>query len=151
MCLDTVLFFSEEKYSATATVIEDAAICFLDKKFIYKAIEDQPSIALNLIHKLSRDMGAAETRNANMAQKNVRERLAELLLTLKRSYGTKEDRGWRLDIKLTREEIASMIGTASETVIRLITEFKEEKLIEQEAKVIYIIDEARLIEFANIN
>jgi CRP-like cAMP-binding protein len=143
--------FSSENYTATATAMEDTTICFLDKKFIFKAIQDQPSIALNIIQKLSREMGSAEAKNASMYQKNVRERLAELFLTLKKTYGVQEGNRTRLDIKLTREEIASMIGTASETVIRFITEFKDEGLIEQEGKTIYVINEEKLLEFANLN
>lgn len=143
--------FSCESYQASATALEDCTICFLDKKFILQAIEDEPSVALNIITQLSQEMGSAEARSAAMFQKNVRERLAELLLTFKISYGIKEGKRTRLDIKLTREEIASMIGTANETVIRFISEFKDEGILEQEGKVIYIIDDAKLMEFANIN
>lgn len=143
--------FCNEKFSATATVLEDAAICFIDKKFIYKAIAEKPSISLHLIEKLSRDMGKAEDRSTSMAQKNVRERLAELLLMLKSSYGIQENKRWKLDIKLTREEMASMIGTASETIIRFISEFRDEGLIEQEGKTIYLLNEEALIETANLS
>lgn len=142
--------FSNENYSATATTIEDAAICFIDKKFIYKAIQEQPTIALNLIQKLSREMGAAEAMSASMCQKNVRERLAELFLMLQKTYGIEEKGRIKLDIKLTREEIASMIGTANETVIRFISEFKEEGLIEQDGKTISIVNEKKLMDFANL-
>jgi CRP-like cAMP-binding protein len=143
--------FSNEKFTATATVLEDSAICFLDKKFIYRAIAQDPSISLRLIEKLSRDMGKAEDRSASMAQKSVRERLAELLLMLKNSYGIQEGKRWRLDIKLTREEMASMIGTANETIIRFISEFRDDNLIEQEGKIIYLLDEEGLLEIANLN
>ncbi len=142
--------FCNEKFTATATVIEDSAVCFIDKKFIYHAIEKDPSISLHLIEKLSRDMGKAEDRAASLAQKSVRERLAELLLMLKSSYGVQEKNRWRLDIKLTREEMASMIGTANETIIRFISEFRELGMIEQEGKIIYIVDENQLTETANL-
>ena len=142
--------FSDETYNATATILEDAAICFIDKKFIYKAVQNHPSIALQLIQKLSKEMGAAESMTASMSQKNVRERLAELFLMLKQTYGVKENGKIRLNIKLTRDEMASMIGTASETVIRFISEFKDEGIIDQEGKTIFIIDEDKLMEFANI-
>ncbi len=143
--------FSDESYTATATVIEDATICFIDKKFIYKCIQDEPSVALNLIQKLSREMGSAEAKAASMSQKNVRERLAELFLMLLKTYGVQEKNRTKLDIKLTREEIASMVGTANETVIRFISEFKDEGLIEQDGKTIYILDEKKLLEYANLN
>lgn len=142
--------FSKENYSATATVIEDAAICFLDKNYIYVALKKDPTIALNLIEKLSKDMGAAEARNASMSQKSARERLAELFLSFIKNYGHEEGGKIRLDIKLNRDEIASIVGTAHETIIRLISEFKDEGILEQEGKVIYILDQRKLLEFANL-
>lgn len=143
--------FSNESYNATATTLEDAVICFIDKKYIYQAIKENPSIALQIIQKLSVEMGSAESKTASMSQKNVRERLAELFLSLMKTHGIQEADRTRLDIKLTREEMASMIGTANETVIRFITEFKDEGLIEQEGKTIFVLDEKRLLEFANLN
>lgn len=142
--------FSKSNYSASATVLEDASICFLDKNYIYSVLKKNPSISLNLIEKLSHDMGAAEARNASMSQKNARERLAELLLNFMKSYGVEEKGRTKLDIRLNRDEIASIVGTAHETIIRLISEFKDEGILEQEGKTIYVINEAKLIEFANL-
>ena len=97
-------------------------------------------------------MGAAESRNASMSQKNARERLAELFLNFKKAYGKEEADGrCRLEIKLNRDEIASMVGTANETIIRLISEFREEGILEQDGKVMYIVDEEKLLEFANLD
>lgn len=144
--------FSKENYTATATVLEDAAICFLDKNYIFALIKSNPSIALKMIEKLSKDMGVAEARNASMSQKSARERLAELFLTFIKNYGHEGPDGRvRLDIKLNRDEIASLVGTAHETIIRLISEFKEEGILEQEGKVIFIKDEEKLLEFANLD
>lgn len=143
--------FSEQVYQATATAITDAKVCFYDKKYIQKLVKTEPSVSYNLISKLGRDLGDAEHRLSSFTQKNVRERLAELLLTLQEEFGTQvsdTDTRIRLDIKLTREEMASIVGTASETLIRFITEFKAEKLIEQEGKVIFLLNTDKLIEFA---
>ena len=143
--------FTGQYYSATATAIEDSVICFIDKKFILQEIANNPHISINIIQKLCRDLGAAEKKVASLFQKNVRERLAELLLSLKEDYGVPSaNQSWRLDIKLTREEMASMIGVANETLIRFMTEFKDEKLVSQEGKIIYILDERRLAEFADL-
>lgn len=143
--------FTEDNYAATATAMEDTEVCFIDKKFILSVISGNPTVAMNIINKLSRDMGLAESKLTSLHQKNVRERLAELLVSLKITHGSKEGNRIRIDIKLTREEMATMIGTANETLIRFMTEFKEAGIIEQEGKVIYITDEEELLNWANIN
>ncbi len=144
--------FTDQNYSATATALEETTVCFLDKKFIMKLLSEQPSISLNIISKLSRDMGAAENKLSSFHQKNVRERLAELLLVLKESHGTKnEDGTTSINLKLTREEMATMIGTANETLIRFISEFKDANLIDQVGKTIIIKNEEELLEWANIS
>ncbi len=143
--------FTEEHYTATATAIEDSEVCFIDKNFILKVINEKPSVSLNIINKLSTDMGKAESKLSSLHQKNVRERLAELLLVLSTSHGKKQEDGrTKIDLKLTREEMATMIGTANETLIRFISEFKDEKLIEQVGKTIIINNEEKLTEWANL-
>ncbi|CBW26269.1 putative FNR-family transcriptional regulator protein [Halobacteriovorax marinus SJ] len=143
--------FTEEHYTATATAIEDSEVCFIDKSFILKMINEKPSVSLNIINKLSVDMGKAETKLSSFHQKNVRERLAELLIVLSKSHGEAiSDGRIKLNLKLTREEMATMIGTANETLIRFISEFKDENLIEQDGKHIIIKDEEKLSEWANL-
>lgn len=141
--------FSEENYAYTATVIEEAVVCFMDKNYMIKLISQEPTIAINIIRKLSKEMSVVENQNAAMSHKNVRERLAELLITLQETYGVLEDNRTRINIKLTREEMASMIGTANETIIRFISEFKEEGILEQEGKIIYILDQKKLSSVAS--
>ncbi len=142
--------FTEKFFSATATVLEDSKICFIDKKYILKLVQENPSVAVNIIGRLSRDLGASENKVASLYQKNVRERLAELLLLLKESHGIQENERILLDIKLTREEMASIIGTAQETLIRFLSELKEDGFISQEGKKIFITNEEGLIETAAI-
>ncbi|WPU65072.1 Crp/Fnr family transcriptional regulator [Peredibacter starrii] len=143
--------FSDEAYAATATVLEDATVCFLEKKLIHNTLQMEPSVALKLIQKLSKAMGEAEDRGASMAQKTVKARMAELLLTLMKKHGVEDKGRTRLDIKLSREEMASMIGTANETVIRIMSDFKSDELIAQEGKVIYVLDEETLFAIAQDN
>ena len=143
--------FTSDFYKATATAMEDSKACFLDKSYIMSVIEKNPSVSLNIIEKLSRDMGAAENKSTVLHQKNVRERLAELLLILKESHGEKlDDNSIRITLKLTREEMATMVGTANETLIRYISEFRNEGLIRQEGKNIIIVNEEKMIEWANL-
>ena len=84
----------------------------------------------------------------NMVRKNVRERLAELLLTFRVKYGEKDKAGVKLKISLTREELAEIIGTSQESVIRLITEFKHDGRIAFHGRDIPLLDVPRLIETA---
>lgn len=142
---------TNDKNQNTATMIEDGSVCFIDRKFIKELIQKESSVSMNLIKKLSAEMTASENRNAAMSNKNVRERLADLLLSLKSNYGIKEDHRVRLDIKLTREEMASIVGTANETIIRFISEFKDEGILEQEGKVIFLLDESKLLQTANVS
>lgn len=140
--------FTEQFYKATATALDEAKVCFIDKKHILKMVQENPSVATNLLGKLGRDLGAAEQRIASFYQKNVRERLAEFLLLLKESHGVETEEGLLLDIKLTREEMASIIGTASETLIRFMSELKNEGLVKQSGKKIVVLDEEKLLAFS---
>lgn len=142
---------TDDKNQNTAIMIEDGSVCFIDRKFITELIQNETSVSINIIKKLSAEMTASENRNAAMSNKNVRERLADLLLSLKTSYGVREDHRVRLNIKLTREEMASIVGTANETIIRFISEFKDEGILEQEGKVIFLLDESKLLQSANVS
>lgn len=142
--------FSNDNYRATATALEDSDVCFIDKKFIQKLIEQNPSISLELIAQLTKAMGMVEDKVANFYQKNVRERLASLLLEFKDKYGVEEDGHIRLDIKLTREEMASIVGVATETLIRFMSEFKDEGAISQKGKTMFVESEEKLKELGNI-
>jgi CRP-like cAMP-binding protein len=132
--------FSNSPYTASATVIEEGTICFVSKDTIQSLIKMEPQLASEIISRLSKEMGAAEERLASMARKNVRERFAETLLLLKENFGVHQDNGVLLDIKLTREEMAQMVGAASENIIRLITDFKESGYLVQDKKYLILKD-----------
>jgi CRP-like cAMP-binding protein len=145
--------FSEGPYNASAVALEETVVAFYKKEFILALTNKHSSVALNLLSQLSSTTGETETKNATLVHKNARERLAGLLIQFIASYGVRETGATqfiRLHIKLTREEMACMIGTTIETLVRLMTEFKNERIIAEEGKVICILDEEKLIEFANV-
>jgi CRP-like cAMP-binding protein len=141
--------FGNKIYQASAITLENSHVIFFEQEFFFRVIKDNPPVAFNLLTELSQLAGLAEESVVSISHQSVRERLAGLLITLKESYGVQDAIGVRLDIKLTREDMASMIGTSIETIARLFTEFKEEKIVFQEAKVLFIVNEKKLIEFAN--
>jgi CRP/FNR family transcriptional regulator len=85
-----------------------------------------------------------------MAQKPVRERMAEALLFIRETYGLEND-DQTINVTLTREEIANLVGTATETAIRLLSEFKHDGIVELSGKKIKILNHPKLIQTANLH
>ena len=97
---------------------------------------------------LSHELGEAARVITDLAQKPVRERLAESLLLLKDTFELDDDKN--IQIKLSREELANIIGTATESVIRLLSEFKKDKLIDVDGRNIKLLNIPGLTRTANI-
>ena len=93
-------------------------------------------------------MGEANSFITDIAQKTVRERLAEILLLLVHDFGL--DNESFLNISLTREELANIVGTATESVIRLLSEFKSDKLLELNGRKIKILNKKGLEKISNV-
>ncbi len=140
---------SEEFYNASATVIEEGAICYIPKSSFIKIFNTNPSFFKRVINRLCNDLGVMEEKLVSIAQKSVRERLAATLLMLKETYGMEGDNSELIDIALSREDLANIIGTATETVIRLLSEFKSQKIISLEGKKIRVLKPQDLIREAD--
>lgn len=138
-----------DKYSCSAKAIEPSNICFIPKSVFLSMIEKNASLAFKIIHLFSDELKTAERTITDLAQKSVKERLAQGILLLKESYGFEED-GCTINVSITREEIASIVGTARETATRLLTELSKEKSIELRGKKIKILDQQKLIQAANV-
>lgn len=142
--------FAEEPYHATAEALEDATICCIDKNSFFPVLAKNPALSLNIIRKLSKELRQAEDLATSIAQRSVRERMAELLLMLKETYGKPSRRGFVIDLHLSREEMAEMIGITQETAIRLLSEFKKDGIIDVQERDITILDFKALVETANL-
>jgi CRP-like cAMP-binding protein len=136
-------------YELTATVIEDASICFIPRQTFHAIMVDNPSLTGRIIRQLTQDLAKAEQKQVSLAQKQVRERLAETLLMLREFYGCEDDHR-TLRSRLSREDIANYVGTATETVIRLLSEFSREGLIVLDGKQIRITDIKALRDAAHL-
>lgn len=140
---------SNQPYGASATAMEDTEACFIPEKFFLKVLEHHPKLAFDVLRRIAVDLGESAQTITFLAQKTVRERLAEVLLLLEKKLGTDKD-GF-IKISLTREEMANLIGTATESAIRLISEFKTDHLIEVEGRKIKILDHQKLIKLGHVN
>ncbi|ATL46524.1 Crp/Fnr family transcriptional regulator [Chitinophaga caeni] len=140
---------SNQAYTATATVLEDSAVCFIPRDVFLNVLLKDNSLSLKMMRILTSELRRAEEKITNLAQKPVRERLAETLLTLKETYGLQNDQQ-TINVMLSREEIANLVGTATESAIRLLSEFKKEKVIDLTGKKIKILQLQQLIKMANL-
>ncbi len=95
---------------------------------------------MELLSHVARDMAYLQERVNGFQNKNVRERVAYLLLDLNKRFGADSSEGRRLNIQLSREDMASMLGIATETLIREISQLREEGIIEQDGKTIILTD-----------
>lgn len=139
---------SEEHYFASATALEDTTVCFFSKSSYMAALKGNVELALQTIRLLASDLRSAEMMVTNMAQKQVKERVADALLMLKDYYGLENDNS-TINAILTREEIANIAGTSTETSIRMLTALKNDKAISLLGKKIRIIDTHKLEQIAH--
>lgn len=139
---------SGEEACTSAKVIEEATLCYITTDTLNYLLKNNASFSIDLLQLVCAELKEANSFITDIAQKTVRERLAEALLILKETFDTDNNR--ILQISLTREELANIVGTATESVIRLLSEFKNEKLIELEGKRIKLIDVNRLSKIANV-
>ena len=127
---------SEESTNLSAIAIEDMQVCFIPKQEILQFFNENNQFSLNMMKSVCGDLKDADDNMVNLAQKTVKQRLAEVLIKLETDFGKHED--GTLKIQLSREEIAGMIGTATESCIRLLSEFNKEGWISLQGKKIII-------------
>ena len=139
---------SKELACTTAKPIEDSVTCYIPGDTLVELVKSNGNFSIELMQLTCRELGEANTYITDIAQKTVRERLAEILIHLKNDFGLDENNV--LQISLTREELANIVGTATESVIRLLSEFKQDGLINLNGRKITILDESSLIRIGNL-
>lgn len=133
---------SDEPANLSAVALEDMEVCFIPKSEVLGFFNTNNQFSMNVMKTICGDLKEADDHMVSMAQKTVKERLAETLLYLEDTFGKNEDGS--LHIQLSREELAGMIGTATESCIRLLSEFNKNGLIDINGKRISIIEKNKL-------
>lgn len=139
---------SNEVACTSARVIEDCEVCFIPSELLISMVKSNSSFALELLKLACHELGEANSFITDIAQKTVRERLAEILVLLVNEFGVDEES--YLQISLTREELANIVGTATESVIRLLSEFKTDRLVELTGRKIKILNKKGLEKISNV-
>lgn len=128
------------EYQFTARAISDARVVFVDMHTMEELMVDNPAFCLRVAQTVSR----VATRSLNyfllQNMKNVRGKLAEMLLYLSREIFRSD----RFELSFTRREMADFVGTTTETTIRVLNEFRRDGLIRIDQRIVKITDEKRL-------
>jgi len=133
---------SDEPVNLSAVALDDMQVCFIPKTEVMGFFDKNNHFSMNVMKSICGDLKEADGHIVNMAQKNVKERLAETLLYLHDTFGVNPDDS--LKLQLSRDELASMIGTATESCIRLLSEFNKLGIIELSGKKIVLKDVNKL-------
>lgn len=139
---------SNELACTSAKVIEDCQVCFIPSEILIQLAKENSEFSLELLKLACHELGEANSFITDIAQKTVRERLAEILILLVHEFGMDDNKF--LNISLTREELANIVGTATESVIRLLSEFKADKMVELNGRRIKIINIKALEKISNV-
>lgn len=135
---------NERIYPVSATALEDTIVCFVSIDFFETTLKVNHQLTYGLMQFYAEELQEAERRMRNLAHMDVKGRIAEALLTLKKVFGQSKD--GPIDIMLTKQDIASYCGTTYETLSRIINEMVKEKLIKVTGKAITILKQRKLEE-----
>lgn len=133
---------TDENSNLQAVALNDMEVCFIPKSEIIADLQNNPSFSFNMLKDMAQDLKESDDIIVNMAQKSVRQRLAETLIYIYESFGVNPDK--TLSVLLSREDFANIVGTATESAIRVLSQFKKEGLISTVGKHIKIEDLAGL-------
>ena len=136
---------SDEPVNLSAVALEDMEVCFIPKAEIMGFFTQNNKFSMDVMRAICADLKVADDHLVNMTQKTVKQRLAETLVYLYDTFGINDDKS--LKVKLSREELAGMVGTATESCIRLLSEFNKMGLIELSGKKIVLanLDQLRKV------
>jgi CRP-like cAMP-binding protein len=137
--------FSENNYNYSVTAIEDSTTCILDLQFIKNIISSNGNLALHILEKMSKASDNIIVNILNIRQKQLRGRIASILIY----FSEKIYSNSIFDLPLSRKEIAEYIGMTTENVIRILSEFRQDKIIKINGKTIEIEDMERLKAISN--
>ncbi|QHT67614.1 response regulator [Rhodocytophaga rosea] len=134
-------------YKESATALEDSELCVINKPEFFTLLEQNREVSQKFIKLLSNNVIEQEERLLQLAYNSVRKRVAEALLLLYNRYHGQET--GETAIQVSREDLSSIAGASKETVIRTLSDFKDEKLIEISGKSIKILNMNKLLKMKN--
>jgi CRP-like cAMP-binding protein len=132
----------ENPYNESAEALEDSEVTFVPKDDFQQMVFGNVAVTKNFLKILTKGVLDKQERLLDLAYSSVRKRTAEALVLLQDKYQTKE--GEQFSMSIARDDLANIVGTATESLIRTLSDFKEEKLIEIKDGKIRLLDEKKL-------
>jgi CRP-like cAMP-binding protein/CheY-like chemotaxis protein len=129
-------------YPFSTSALEDSEICVIPKEQFFLLLNHHKDIATTFIKFLSNGIKEKEERLMKMAYNSVRKRVAEALITLIDKYKTSDQDVFTINI--SRNDLSGLVGTATETLIRTLSDFKEEGILELKGSNVKVINEDKL-------
>jgi CRP-like cAMP-binding protein len=132
----------EGKYNDTATTLDETEICLIPKEDFYSLIYKNSEVSKKFIKMISDNLQEKEEQLVKLAYNSVRKRVAEALATLYNRYKTGSESTF--SISISREDLANLAGTATETTIRTLSDFKDEGLVDIKGSAITVVNYEKL-------
>lgn len=142
-CCDAATF-DGAAHPGSAQPMGDVSILRMRKKTYFEMLRQHPDAALEVIKYLGNRLNEAQEKNKVLALDRADQRLAALLIDLAARNGVKDPNGIRLTLRLTRQDMANMVGITTETAIRIMSRFKRERLVSGTANRLLVLDLSRL-------
>ncbi|MHB1419467.1 MAG: Crp/Fnr family transcriptional regulator [Bacillota bacterium] len=142
-----VLLFDPGVFPATAEAVEDAVVGIVRNQDIDNLLQNNPQITLKILRYMARRLRQAQQHVRDLAFKDTYGRLAVTLLRLAQEYGKDGADGTIINITLSQQELANLIGSSRETVARILGDFRKEGSLRMEKQVITILDEKKLLQW----
>ena len=142
-----ISMLEETVYRDTTETLEETSLAIIPKEDFDKLLNNNPQVAKKFIQLLAKNISAKEDQLLGLAYNSLRKKVAEALILLQKKY--KEESKNNFEIALTRECLASIAGTATESLIRTLSDFRSEKLIDIKEGNIIILNEKKLEQLLN--
>lgn len=136
--------FTDNFYDTSVEMVTEGRLWFVSKDLVLECIEKNSELAKATVTILANQLKWANDDRLELAHGSTRERLASVLSILARQHGEKKKDRININLELSREEIADMAGTVTETAVRVLSEFKNENYIESDGKKLSILNLAAI-------
>jgi len=139
----------EERYPDSAAALEESKVGFIPREDFLETLRNSPTLNRRLLKTLSHEFAVLINNITLFAHRPVRERLAIQLIVLREKYKVDFQPGMPVEINMSRDDLASLVGAARENVLRTLAELKEEGIITTKGRKIVVTDVPKLLRVAN--